>query len=91
MLRLAELALFLVPFALFLAWRLALPRGPSRAMVLAAATALLVLAATLFWLSGEDTLAPGATYVPPHLEGGVIVPGHGGQRDLGTPGHGAQP
>ncbi|MBN8907946.1 MAG: hypothetical protein BGO51_25600 [Rhodospirillales bacterium 69-11] len=77
MLRLAELALFLLPFALFLAWRLALPRGPSRAMVLAAAAALLVLAATLFWLSGEDTLAPGATYVPPHMKDGVIVPGHG--------------
>ncbi|MBN8875409.1 MAG: hypothetical protein J0H67_21435 [Rhodospirillales bacterium] len=80
MLRLVEFALFLLPFALFLAWRLALPRGPSRGLMIAACLALLVLAVSLAWMSGDDTLPPGATYVPPHLEDGAIVPGHGAPR-----------
>lgn len=80
MLRLVEIALFVAPFAAFLAWRFLLPEGPSRVMLIAWAGALIVLAATLAWLSEENTLPPGASYVPPHIENGVIVPGSGGTR-----------
>lgn len=80
MLRLLEIALFLAPFAAFLAWRFTMPEGPSRALLIAWAGALIVLALALAWMSQENTLPPGASYVPPHIENGVVVPGHGGSR-----------
>lgn len=81
MLRLVEVALFLAPFAAFAAWRLLWPRGgPSRLVIGAAAVTLVVLAATLIWLSRQDTLPPDIPYVPPHLQDGVIVPGQGVRR-----------
>jgi hypothetical protein len=77
-LRLVEIALFLAPFAAFFVWRAALPRGgPSRLTVGIGVAIVLALAAMLGWLSGEDTLPPGAQYIPPHVENGVIVPGRG--------------
>jgi hypothetical protein len=79
-LRLVEIALFLAPFAAFLTWRLLMPDGLSRAFLIAWAGVLIVLGAALAWLSQEDTLPPGATYVPSHIENGVVVPGHGGTR-----------
>ncbi|HEY1933416.1 MAG TPA: DUF6111 family protein [Acetobacteraceae bacterium] len=77
MLRLAELLLFLAPFALFLLWRVAAPlRGPSpRLVALAAATLALVFLA-LLWYRTEDSMRPHADYVPPTYRNGRIVPGH---------------
>jgi hypothetical protein len=78
MLRLVEITLFLSPFAAFIAWRMLLPYGgPSRRAQALAAASLAVLAGTLIWMSHDNTLAPGTPYVPPHVENGVIVPGHG--------------
>jgi Family of unknown function (DUF6111) len=79
-LRLVEIALFLLPFAAFVAWRVLLPKGPSTRVVAGAAAVLVLLAAALVWLSQDDTLPPGADYVPPHFEDGVIVQGHGEPR-----------
>lgn len=81
MLRLVEFALFLAPFAAFIAWRLLLPgTAPSRTVLLLAVGVLVVVAGLLAWLSRENTLSPDTAYVPPHVENGVIVPGHGAPR-----------
>ena len=77
MLRLLEVALFLVPFVAFGAWWwLAAGRGPSTPLVRAAVVAVAVLAAALVWFAAQDTLGPGQSYVPARLRGGEIVPGH---------------
>ncbi len=79
MLRFAELALFLSPFAAFFIWRLlAVEGGPSLRVVLLSACCIAALAGVLVWLSRRDVLPPGAPYVPAHLQDGRIVPGHGG-------------
>jgi len=76
-LRLLEVALFLVPFIAFGAWWwLAAGRGPSSTLVGAAVVAVAVLAAALVWFAAQDTLGPGKVYVPARLQGGEIVPGH---------------
>jgi hypothetical protein len=76
-LRLLEVALFLVPFIAFGAWWwLAAGRGPSTMLVAAAAVAVIVLAVALVWFSGQDTLGPGKAYVPARVKNGEIVPGH---------------
>jgi hypothetical protein len=80
MLRLVELALFLAPIALFVAWRMVLPRGPSRTALFAFVGVLAALAGLLVWLSHDNALPPGTEYVPPHLENGVVVPAHGAPR-----------
>lgn len=77
MLRLSELVLFLSPFLLFGAWRLAARRGIPPAAVTAAAGALLAMLGGLLWLSADRALPPGSGYVPAQLEDGRIVPGHG--------------
>jgi hypothetical protein len=77
MLRLVELALFLAPFALFVAWRfMATDTGPSLGLVVGALCVLLALAGTLIWLSEDRALPPGATYEPPRYLDGRIVPAH---------------
>lgn len=79
MLRLAELVLFLSPFAAFVLWRLlAAEGGPSLRVVLLSACCIVALAGVLFWLSRRDVLPPGAPYVPAHLQDGRIIPGHAG-------------
>lgn len=78
MLRLVEIALLLTPLAGFVAWRWLVPEGPSPRVLALWAGVLLALAVSLFWLSGEDTLPPGAVYVPPQIENGAVVPGHAG-------------
>jgi hypothetical protein len=77
MLRLTEVALFLAPIVAFVVWRLTLARGgPPAGLVLAAACAVVALAAVLVWFGIERALPPDETYVPPHVQGGHILPGH---------------
>lgn len=79
--RLAELLLFLAPFAAFIAWRLSAGSGgPSRPLLIGAACALALLAGTLAWLSQRHALPPGTAYVPAELQDGRIVPGHAAPR-----------
>lgn len=77
MLRLAEILLFLTPFALFVLWRVVVPFRdlPFRFIALAAG-ALGVLFLTLLWYRGVGSLPPHASYVPPTYKDGRIIPGH---------------
>ena len=78
MLRLVEILLFLLPFAVFAAWRVLAPAGGASPRVVAVAVcAVLVLIAFLIWFSRYDTISRGDTYVPAQLERGRIIPGHG--------------
>jgi len=79
-LRLLEIALFLVPFATFAAWRLGGGGPPSATLLGGALTVMLVLAASLVWFGSYDTLGPGQAYVPARVEDGRIVPGHAAHR-----------
>jgi hypothetical protein len=80
MLRLAELALFLTPFAVFIIWRFAATEaGPSPRLLLGAACFLIVLLVALVWLRQEQSLPPGTNYVPAELEHGRVVSGHAAQ------------
>jgi hypothetical protein len=74
MLRFTEIGLFLVPFVLYLVWWTMGPRTPRWAVWLALA-AVLLLAAGSAWYGLAERAAPGATYVPAHIENGRIVPG----------------
>jgi hypothetical protein len=78
MLRLAELALFLTPFAVFIAWRFfATEHGPSKGLIIGAACFVALLAGTLIWLSEDRAMAPDTDYAPARYENGRIVSGHG--------------
>lgn len=77
MLRLVELALFLLPFALFLVWRLiSAGRGPSGWMLGGALLALGLVGIGLAWFGTGRALNPAGRYVPAMLQNGRIVPGH---------------
>jgi hypothetical protein len=81
MLRLAELALFLAPFAFFVVWRvMAADGGPSVKVLMAAACLLAVLAGVLVWLSRDNALPPDAAYAPAQMRDGQIVSGHAAPR-----------
>jgi len=77
---LSELLAFFVPFALYFAWRLLVTRGArflddTPWFVLTILGLLSVCAGFLLLLVLEPGGPPGATYVPPHLEDGRLVPG----------------
>ena len=74
--RWAELALFLSPFVLYAAWRLAAARAQP-ALLWGAVAAVTVLATATLWFGVARRLERGETYVPAQLEDGRIVPGHG--------------
>jgi hypothetical protein len=75
-----EILAFLLPFALYFVWRLLVTRG-SRLLedtpwfVLTVAGLVMVCASFVLFVLLEPGAPPGATYVPPHLEGGRLVPG----------------
>lgn len=77
MLRLAEILLFLTPFALFILWRVLVPFGGlSVRFIAVVAGTLAVLFLALIWYRGVGSMAPHANYVPPTYKDGRIVPGH---------------
>ena len=73
--RWAELALFLVPFALFAAWRVAAATVRMAMVWCAVAAALALFAAGMIWLDVSRHGEPSQVYVPARIEGGRIVPG----------------
>lgn len=74
--RWAELALFLSPFALFAAWRLAATLA--RPALVWGTVAIVVALATGIVVYGlRQRERPGETYVPARIVDGTIVPGHG--------------
>jgi hypothetical protein len=76
MLRLSEIGLFLVPFALYVTWWFAGPRMPP-AVLWAAMGLLLILAASTAWYGLHERMDADEVYVPAHMENGQVVPGHG--------------
>lgn len=74
--RWAELALFLSPFALYAAWRIAAARAQP-ALLWSTVGAVALLAAGTIWFGLSRKLERGKTYVPAQWENGRIVPGHG--------------
>lgn len=74
--RWTEAALFLAPFFLFAAWRVAAARA-TPVVVWVALAAIAALAVVTIWLGLERRVPPGARYVPARTVNGVIVPGHG--------------
>ena len=74
--RWAELGLFVSPFVLYAAWRLAAARAQP-ALVWGVVGAIAVLAAGTVWVGLTRRLDRGEAYVPARIEGGRIVSGHG--------------
>jgi hypothetical protein len=74
---LIEALLFLAPFAAFFIWRRLNPgREPGTVLlVLAGCGAALMLAGAL-WYGLSRASAPGSKYVPAHIDGTEITPGH---------------
>lgn len=74
MLRLAELGLFLAPFALYVAWRFLAAKASPWLVAVAVGFAAVSAAATI-WYGFEHSAPPNGRYVPAHMEDGRIVPG----------------
>ena len=74
--RLTEIGLFLLPFALFVALRLAARRGVPFAAVLASTLlGLMLLVAGLWWFGVDRAIAPGQPYVPAAVHAGRVTDG----------------
>ncbi len=73
--RTIEIILLFIPVLIAIGWWYGI-RGLSPRGIAAAAAVLSVLALTLYWV-GADRAVSGR-YVPAHVGGGRIVPGHGG-------------
>ena len=76
MLRFAELGFFLIPFGLYVAWRILGERTPPWALWAAIALTVAMGVGTV-WFGVTSGLPPSQTYEPARMEDGVIVPGHG--------------
>jgi hypothetical protein len=76
MLRFTEFGLFLVPFVLYLVWRVMGPRTPPWAVWLALLS-VVMLAGGAFWYGLTERVPAGEAYVPAHIENGQIIAGHG--------------
>ena len=83
MIRIAsEIALFLVPFAVYVLLLMATRRGvlhakvwPLRRIAILVVISLVLLIGSLVVLEHFSGAPPGSTYVPAHIEGGKFVPG----------------
>lgn len=77
---LLELLAFFLPFAIFAAWRLLVTRAGRLLentpwFLLVVSGLVLVCASFVLFVLLEPGAPPDATYVPPHLEDGRLVPG----------------
>lgn len=74
-----EIALFLLPFATYGVW---LWRGRRHGTALLWSTMALAIVSVVLvaWLELSHHVPPDVTYVPPHVEGDRIVPGHAVRR-----------
>jgi hypothetical protein len=80
--RYVEIILFIVPFAVFAAWRMTATAGgsPSPRVIATSAVLVVLLLAALLWFHREGALPPDTAYVPAALQDGRIVPAHGAAR-----------
>ncbi|MES2195812.1 MAG: DUF6111 family protein [Pseudomonadota bacterium] len=79
---LTEVAIFLIPFALYAAFLLATRSGllvqsswPMHVIAKLAIGALLLVVVTFLLLAEFGGAPPDSTYVPAHIENGRLVPG----------------
>jgi len=73
--RFIEIALFLAPFAAFVAWRMLAPaRGPSPRFLAMLACVLTAIIGSLIWFRQEGAAPAGSSYVPSTLRDGQITP-----------------
>jgi len=80
MVRLTEIGLFLLPFAVFgLSWWFG-SLTPSPTVLVLAFACLVGLTAYLIWYGDERSLPAGTVYVPARLVDGTVVPGHAAPR-----------
>jgi hypothetical protein len=76
-LRLVELALFLLPFVLYVLWRrLFAGPGPSAGMLALTLVGLAAFGVALAWFGIGRSLGPTGRYIPAQLVNGQIVEGH---------------
>ncbi|MBR0660257.1 DUF6111 family protein [Neoroseomonas oryzicola] len=74
---LVELLLFLAPFAAYGVWRRMNPSTePSTILLVLSGTGVVLMLAGAFWYGSSRSMAPGEAYVPAHLEGDRVEPGH---------------
>jgi cytochrome c-type biogenesis protein CcmH/NrfF len=74
---LVEILLFLLPFAAYGLWRRMNPNTqPSTILLVLAGLGVVLMLAGAFWYGASRSMRPGTTYVPAHLEGDRIEPGH---------------
>lgn len=71
-----EIALFLTPFALYAAWRVA-AEAARPSLVLTTVAVAAVLVASIVWTGLSRRLDRHEAYVPARWVNGRIVPGHG--------------
>jgi hypothetical protein len=74
---LVEFLLFLAPFAVYGLWRRARPSTePGVILLVLAGLGVVLMLAGAVWYGQSRSMRPGVTYVPAHLEGERIEPGH---------------
>lgn len=74
---LVEILLFLAPFAAYGLWRRMNPQTqPDTVVLILAGIGVVLMVGGAFWYGVSRSIAPGSTYVPAHLEGERIAPGH---------------
>lgn len=72
-----ELILFLLPFSAYALWRRFNPTAePSGPMLIAAGLGLVFALAGAVWFGQSRSLDRSSVYVPAHIEGERIEPGH---------------
>ena len=77
-----ELAIFLIPFAVYVAYLFATRAGvfttsswPAKRVLWLTVIALLLTIASLVLLAHFSGAPPGSSYTPAHIENGKLVPG----------------
>jgi O-antigen ligase len=74
---LIELLLFLVPFAAYGVWRRANPSTePSTILLVLAGLGVVLMLGGAVWYGTSRSMDRGTAYVPAHLDGERIEPGH---------------
>jgi hypothetical protein len=79
---LVEVAIFLSPFALYVAFLFATRAGifhpeswPLKRVIVLSIVAVLLTATSLFLFFSSSGAPPGSAYTPAHMENGKLVPG----------------
>ena len=75
MLRITEIGLFLVPFALYVTWLFVGAKTP-RWAVWCSVVLTVAMAVGTVWYGLINAIPPESDYEPAHVVDGVIVPGH---------------